>query len=91
MSKKTKKVEEQQLKHISNVLDLVDIWRCFNPEAKRFTWRRRKPDIHCRLHVFLTRSSLSTTITNADILPGYKTDLTTQDNQLYIVRFPLGR
>ena len=74
MSKKTKKVEEQQLKHISNVLDLVDIWRCFNPEAKRFTWRRRKPDIHCRLHVFLTSSSLSTTIANADILPGYKTD-----------------
>ena len=35
-----------------NVLDLIDIWRCFNPEAKRFTWRRRKPDIHCRLDIF---------------------------------------
>ena len=55
-------------------MDLIDIWRCFNPEAKRFTWRRRKPDIHCRLDFFLTSSSLSTTITNADILPGYKTD-----------------
>ena len=55
-------------------MDLIDIWHCFNPEAKRFTWRRRKPDIHCRLDFFLTSSSLSTTITNADILPGYKTD-----------------
>ena len=64
----------KEVKHISNVLDLIDIWRCFNPEAKRFTWRRRKPDIHCRLDFFLTSSSLSTTITNADILPGYKTD-----------------
>ena len=64
----------KEVKHISNVLDFIDIWHCFTPEAKRFTWRRRKPDIHCRLDVFLTSSSLSTTITNADILPGYKTD-----------------
>ena len=30
--------------------------------------------MHCRLDFFLTSSSLSTTITKADILPGYKTD-----------------
>ena len=64
----------KEVKHISNVLDLIDIWRCLYPEAKRFTWRRRKPDIHCRLDFFLTSSSLSTAITNADILPGFKTD-----------------
>ena len=27
----------KEVKHISNVLDLIDIWRFFNPEAKRFT------------------------------------------------------
>ena len=67
----------KEVKHISNVLDFIDMWRCFNPEAKRFTWRRSKPDIHCRLDFFWTSSglSLSTSITNADILhAGYKTD-----------------
>ena len=64
----------KEVKHISNVLDFIDIWHCFTPEAKRFTWRRRKPDIHCRLDFFLTSSSLSTSITNADMLPGHKTD-----------------
>ena len=42
----------KEVKHISNVLDFIDIWHCFTPEAKRFTWRRRKPDIHCRLDFF---------------------------------------
>ena len=60
--------------YIANLLDLVDIWRIFNPDAKRFTWRRRKPDIHCRLDFSLTSSSLSTTIIKAEILPGFKTD-----------------
>ena len=64
----------KEVKHISNVLDLIDIWRCLYQEDKRFTWRRRKPDIHCRLDFFLTSSTLSTAITNADILPGFKTD-----------------
>jgi len=64
----------KEVKHISNVLDLIDIWRCLYPDAERLTWRRRKPDIHCRLDFFLTSSSLSTAITNADILPGLKTD-----------------
>ena len=36
----------KEVKHISNVLDLIGIWRCLYPEAKIFTWRRRKPDIH---------------------------------------------
>ena len=62
----------KEVKHISNVLDFIDIWRCFNPEAKRFTWRRRKPDIHFRLDFFLTSSSQSTTITDTDMLPRYK-------------------
>ena len=34
----------KEVTHISNELDLMNIWRCVNPEAKRFTWRRRKPD-----------------------------------------------
>ena len=58
----------------ANSLDLIDVWRTLNPDGKRFTWRRTKPKVHCRLDYFMISSSLITAITNADILPGYKTD-----------------
>ena len=70
----THKNSLKEVLYIANLLDLIDIWRILNPDAKRFTWRRRKADTHCRLDFFLTSSSLSTTITKADILPGFKTD-----------------
>ena len=55
-------------------LDLSDVWREMNPDGSRFTWRKRKPEIHCRLDFFLTSSSLLGNVTNANILPGLKTD-----------------
>ena len=40
----------------------------------RYTWRRKKPDIQCRLDFFLTSQSLISKINTWDIVPGYKTD-----------------
>ena len=34
-------------------LDLVDVWRLLNPDGRRYTWRRQKPEIQCRLDFFL--------------------------------------
>ena len=62
------------VQNIVNSLDLIDVWRTLNPDAKRFTWRKTKPEVHCRLDYFMIGSSLTTATTNADILPGYKTD-----------------
>ena len=39
--------------------DLVDAWRVSNPDIRRYTWRRRKPEIHCRLDFFLVSFLLS--------------------------------
>ena len=39
-----------------------------------FTWRRKKPEIQCRIDFFLTSTSLNPAVTKADILAGYKTD-----------------
>jgi len=55
-------------------MNLTDIWRDLNPDVQRFTWRRNKPEIHCRLDFFLISSSLSTDALEADILRGFKTD-----------------
>ena len=64
----------KEVQNIVNSLHLIDAWRTLNPDAKRFTWQRTKPEVHCCLDYLMISSSLTTAITNADILPGYKTD-----------------
>ena len=54
--------------------DLIDVWRIFNPEFKRYTWRRRKPEIKCRLDYFLTSSSIVNKTEKTCIYPGFRTD-----------------
>ena len=70
----THKNSLKEVQNIANSLDLIDVWRLFNSDARRFTWRRKKPEIHCRLDFVLTSASLSPAVTKADILAGYKTD-----------------
>ena len=42
--------------------ELTDIWRVLNPDATRFTWRRKNPEIQCRLDYFLISNTLTMTI-----------------------------
>ena len=55
-------------------LNLTDVWRTLNAGKHRYTWRRRKPEIQCRLDFFLISEDLICDINLADIVPGYKTD-----------------
>ncbi|CAH3177279.1 unnamed protein product, partial [Porites lobata] len=72
----------------SESLDLIDAWRVLscghglldfsvhsllNSDSSKFTWRRKKPEIHCRLDFFLINQCTFCNIINAEIL-GYKTD-----------------
>jgi len=52
----------------------MDMWRDLNPKAKRYTWRRNRPEVHCHLDFFLVSLSIAERISNADIFPVYKTD-----------------
>ena len=54
--------------------DLVDAWRVSNPYTLRYTWGRRKPEIHCRLDFFLVSQNLMCNVTHTDISVGFKTD-----------------
>ena len=58
----------------SDKLDLVDAWRVLHPEARRYTWRRSRPKVKCRLDVFLVNQSVANITAFSDIYPGYKTD-----------------
>lgn len=54
--------------------DLVDVWRVLNPDSARFTWRQKRPEVHCRLVFFLVNQSILCNTNKFDILIGYKTD-----------------
>ena len=64
----------KKAKYIIDSLDLVDIWRMLNPDARHFTWRRSCPEIKCRLDFFLISSSLIPAVTSANVLTGFKSD-----------------
>ena len=50
------------------------MWRVLNSNTLRYTWRRKKPEIQCRLDFFLVSQSLMCHVTRADIMMGFKTD-----------------
>ena len=65
---------QETVKDRAAQLDLVDAWRTINPDSHKYTWRRRKPEILCRLDFFLVSHCLMCTVTSANISAGYETD-----------------
>ena len=55
-------------------LNLVDPWRCYNPNVKRFTWRQTNPIKQSRLDFFLISEELLNFVENSDISSGYRSD-----------------
>ena len=71
---KTRQNSLKTIQEISENLDLLDVWRIYNPDDKRYTWRQLQPKVQCRLDFFLISQSVIGDVTNTDIVPGYKTD-----------------
>ena len=71
---KTHKKSLEVINSFSGDSDLIDVWRVQNPALRRFTWRQRNPEIHCRLDFFLVSQCIASNTINADNVPGYKTD-----------------
>ena len=67
---KAKEVVEEIIEH----LDLNDIWRDLNSDARRFTWRRTNPFQQSRLDFFLISDPVVSYVESADIECGYRTD-----------------
>ena len=63
------------IKDLCTQLDMVDSWRDLNPrDTCRYTWRRTRPQIQCRLDFFLVTQSLMCNVKSTNINTGYKTD-----------------
>ena len=55
-------------------LDLIDIWRSKNPDAKSFTWSQKSPPVFCRLDYWLISNNLSDFVELTEIIPAVRTD-----------------
>ena len=54
--------------------NLIDLYRYFYPETRRYTWRKYKPLKQARLDYFISSESLIDLIHSIHINPGYRTD-----------------
>ena len=81
----------EALMNIQNTLHLVDPWRIYHPNTRRYTWFRRNPIKKARLDIFLVSEELMNIIEKPDILPGYRTDHAIITIELRLSNFEKGK
>ena len=66
----------ERLMELSEQLDMIDVWRCKNPEEKSFSWKRIKDGKLSGGHIdfALTTLGIANRIEKICYEPGYKTD-----------------
>ena len=57
-----------------NKHNLTDIFRQLHPQVKHFTWRQRNPMKRARLDYAIGTNSLMDIVQSCKILPGYRSD-----------------
>ena len=71
--------------------DLCDVYRQFNPNRRRFTWRRKNPVKQARLDFFLASSNMLDIIKNCDITLSYRSDHSIQHLDIMLDSFNRGK
>ena len=87
---RTNSKSQEMVNDLAAQLDLIDAWRIINPDSRKYTWRRRRPEILCRLGFFLVSQSLMCSVTSANIPAGYKTDHSLIDIRIALHSNPSG-
>ena len=72
--------------HLTDELQLSDIWRELNPDCRRYTWRRSNPFQQARLDFFLVSDYVVPMVEDTDIECGYRTD-----HSMIILKLKLGK
>ena len=67
-------VSRQTFLHLANKLNLTDAWRKLHPYERNFTWTRKNPYQCGRLDMFFVTEHSTNLITEATIIPGYRTN-----------------
>ena len=71
--------------------DLCDVYRQFNLDRRRFTWRRKNPVKQARLDYFLASSNMLDIIKNCDISLSYRSDHSIQQLDIILNNFNRGK
>lgn len=71
--------------------NLVDVYRHFNTDKKRYTWRRRNPVKQARLDYIISSNTLLDIVKSCDILPSYRSDHSPVKINIMINKFVRGR
>ena len=87
---RTNSKSQEIVNDLAAQLDLIDAWRIINPDSRKYTWRRRRPEISCRLDFFLVSQSLMCSVASANISAGYKTDHSLIDIRIALHSNPRG-
>ena len=65
---------KQAFKNLSYKYNLIDAWRQVHPNDRKYTWRRNTPFKAGRLDMVFVSDDLLNTLSDIDIIPGYRTD-----------------
>ena len=80
----------ESLHDLIQTCSLIDLYRYFHPNTRRYTWRRKNPIKQARLDYFIGSQTLLDLVTQVDIKPGYKTDHSLITLSLNLVNFSRG-
>ena len=81
----------QKVLDLISELDLIDIYRHFHPNHKRYTWRKKNPIKQARLDYFLTNRYMMDIIEKCSIQPGYHSDHSIVEMQIALNNFKQGK
>ena len=71
--------------------NLVDAFRFFHPDIKRYTWRRQNPIKQARLDYFIVSKNLTDLIQSCTIKPSYRSDHFALELKLILDNFEKGK
>ena len=71
--------------------NLIDGFRMFHKNTRRYTWRRKNPLRQSRLDYFLISDPLLDLVNSCEIRPGYRTDHSIVELTLTLCKFKRGK
>ena len=81
----------QAVMNMCNELELLDIYRHFHPEERRYTWRKRNPLKQARLDFFLVSNEMTDLTQGCNIRAGYRSDHSIIKMDIEINKFTIGK